>query len=105
MSITTAVVASYGLFTLVGGVIGYVKAKSFASLMAGVASGLFVLICAAGIARGSRSAAWAVVLVALSLGLRFFGAWRKNHRLMPDLLMVILSIVALLAVGMVLLSP
>ena len=38
--------------------------------------------------------------VAFSLGIRFFGTWRRTKRVMPDLLMVAFSIATLIAVGL-----
>jgi uncharacterized membrane protein (UPF0136 family) len=45
--IAVGVVAGYGLLSLLGGVMGYVKAKSRASLIAGGVSGLVLLGSAA----------------------------------------------------------
>jgi len=42
-TIAVGVVAGYGVLSLVGGVIGYVKAKSRASLIAGGVSGLVLI--------------------------------------------------------------
>jgi uncharacterized membrane protein (UPF0136 family) len=46
-TIAVGVVAGYGVVSLVGGVMGYVKAKSRASLIAGGASGVSLLGSAA----------------------------------------------------------
>jgi uncharacterized membrane protein (UPF0136 family) len=46
-TIAVGVVASYGLVSLLGGVMGYVKAKSRASLIAGGVSGVLLLGSAA----------------------------------------------------------
>jgi uncharacterized membrane protein (UPF0136 family) len=46
-TIARCVVAGYGVLSLVGGVMGYVKAKSRASLIAGGISGLVLIGCAA----------------------------------------------------------
>lgn len=46
-TIAVGVVAGYGVLSLVGGVMGYVKAKSRASLIAGGISGLVLIGCAA----------------------------------------------------------
>jgi len=99
MNLAVAVVGLFGLFSLVGGAIGYFKAKSGASLIAGTVSGLILLACAAGIARGQRLASIVSLIVALLLGGRFLGTWWKNHRVMPDGIMVVLSLLTLLAVG------
>lgn len=96
-------VTALGLLSLVGGVIGFVKARSRASLIAGSFSGLLLLMCAHArcYQQGPQQAALvASGLVALSLGVRFFMTWRQNQRVMPDLIMVLLSAVAVVAVGM-----
>ena len=97
--IGVVVVGIYGIFSLVGGVIGYLKANSKASLVAGLALGALLLFCSYKIEQGSRGALFGSALIALLLGGRFFGTWRKNKRLMPDLLMVLFSIATLLAIG------
>ena len=105
MTLAVIVVGGYGAFSLIGGVIGYLKAKSQASLVAGSVSGALLLVCAYGIQHGSRAAAVGALLIALALGGRFFSTWRRTHRLMPDLLMVLLSLATVAAVGMRLVAP
>ena len=100
MNLAAVLVALYGLFSLIGGVIGYRKAKSTVSLAAGSVSGLILLVSAYGMVKGS-SVAWVVSLtVALVLGVRFFRTWLKNRRLMPDLLMVLFSAATWIAVAL-----
>ena len=105
MTVAATVVASYGVFSLIGGVIGYRKANSAASLVAGGLSGALLLLCAYGIGQGSRTAALGSLLIAAALGARFTGTWLKKRRVMPDLLMVLFSAATLLAAGSVLLKP
>lgn len=94
------VVFFYGLFNLVGGIIGYVKAKSKASLIAGSLSGVVLLVCAHQIGMGSLIASFTSLGIALLLGLRFLGTWLKTRRLMPDLLMILYSLATLVFVGL-----
>jgi len=98
MAFSTVIVTLYGIFNLVGGVIGYLKARSTASLIAGSIAGVILLACAAGLTQGNRLAALGSVGVALLLGGRFIGTWRRNHRIMPDLIMVLLSLATLVVV-------
>jgi uncharacterized membrane protein (UPF0136 family) len=65
--IAVGVVAGYGVLSLAGGVMGYVKAKSRASLLAGGASGL-VLLGSAALAT-THPVAGFVLASAVSLGL------------------------------------
>ena len=69
--VAAGVTALYGLIALVGGIIGYVKANSMASLIAGGVSGIVLLVCAFGI---TRMPFWSLILalvVALLLVGRF----------------------------------
>ena len=104
MSVAVMVVSVYGVVTVTGGIIGYVKAKSFASLLAGVASGSLLLLCAYGMGQGNRPPVFGSLAIALALGARFVGTWVKNRRVMPDLLMVLFSVATLLASGSALLA-
>ena len=103
MNVAATVVASYGIFSVAGGVIGYLKANSTASLMAGSLSGVLLLLCAYGIGQENRIALLGSLVIAFALGARFFGTWLKRHRVMPDLLMVLFSAATLLVAGAVLL--
>ena len=100
MRLTVVLVATYGIVTLIGGAIGYLKAKSTASLVAGTISGSLLLVCAYGISRESLLATVGSLVIALLLGGRFFSTWRRTHRLMPDLIMLVLSVVTLIVVGL-----
>ncbi|GEM_PF-608337 len=102
MSGAVWVVALYSIVSLLGGIMGYVKAKSRISLVTGSVAGLLLLGCAYGISSGSRSAAMAAIIMALLLGGRFAGTWRRTHRVMPDLIMMVLGFVTLVTVGLAL---
>ena len=95
MKISVLVVGLYGLLSLIGGIIGYAKARSVASLIAGSISGIILLACAYGLMNGSRPATIISGVLALALGGRFFGVWLKKRRVMPDLVMVLGAIVVL----------
>ena len=92
------VVGAYGVVSLVGGLIGYVKAKSAPSLIAGALAGGALLWCAAGLQQGSHIARVLSLAIAALLGGRFALTWRRTKRVMPDLVMVILGLAALAAV-------
>ena len=94
----------FAIFNLLGGWIGYQKAGSRASLIAGTTAGILLLVCAVGLAHHSRAAAIGALLIAAALGGRFTGTWIKTRRLMPDLLTVLFSLMTLVAVGRLLLA-
>ena len=82
---------TYIVLLVVGGVLGFVKARSKASLIASIGFAGALTLCALGIIRG-RYAAEIVLLILLA----FFG-WRlsKGGKFMPAGLMTILTVVAL----------
>lgn len=94
-------VAAYGVFSILGGVIGFLKVRSVASLLAGGLAGAALLFCAYGMQQGPwvLQASLASILVALLLGIRFSTTFRRRPRIMPDLLMVLFSTVTLVAVS------
>lgn len=96
MNLATLVVVAYGLFCIIGGIIGYVKAKSRASFIAGSVAGMVLLVSAFGITQDHFVARVAVGVTAFLLGIRFLRTWLKTRRLVPDLLMIVFSLVTLI---------
>jgi uncharacterized membrane protein (UPF0136 family) len=87
----------FGAFAIIGGIIGFVKAKSRASLIAGVSSGLLLLCCAVAIGMGHPSIGLGVGLFAsVSLAGRFVPAYRTSKKLMPAGLMAFFSVVGII---------
>jgi len=71
----------YGLVSIVGGVLGYVRKDSVPSLVAGGACGLILLLCGVGIFKGPRTAFLSLLgaaLVSLALG-GFFAYESSKH--------------------------
>ena len=99
MSLAVIVVVLFGAFTLVGGIIGFVKAKSKASLITGSASALLLFYSAHGISERVRAAYLIAIIVAAVLGVRFLSTWFKTRRLMPDFIMIILSSITIIVVA------
>lgn len=94
------VVIVYAAFVLVGGIFGFLKAKSLPSLIAGTLGGLVLLASANGIRSGQ---AWSLplALVLIAALLVFFSVryLRSSPRaFMPGGLMTILSLLALTGV-------
>ncbi len=82
----------FGVLTIAGGVMGFVKAKSRASLIAGSISGLLLL--AAGFLTGEGQKAGPVLglVVSIALAARFGNAYRKTKKAMPALPMTVLGV-------------
>ena len=81
----------FGLLTIVGGVIGYVKAGSTASIIAGAISGI-ALIAAALLLSGNPALGLIIAgVVSIALAARFIPAFAKTGKMMPAGLMAVLS--------------
>ena len=81
----------FGLLTIVGGVIGYVKAGSMASIVAGAISGI-ALIVAAWLLPGNVALGLIIAgVVSIALAGRFIPAFMKTGKVMPAGLMAVLS--------------
>jgi uncharacterized membrane protein (UPF0136 family) len=96
---TAWLVLIYGLLVAAGGVMGYARAGSMASLIAGTVSGLALAGASAAMMRGNYQTGWWVALiVALLLLLRFgMAAYSKGFHLMPGGLVIISSLIVLAA--------
>lgn len=83
----------FGAITIAGGVMGFVKAKSRASLIAGGISGVALLAAGALVGGASTTTGLALGLaVSLALTARFGNAYRKTKKVMPALLITLLGL-------------
>ena len=83
----------FGLLTIVGGVIGYVKAGSTASIIAGSISGI-ALIVAAFLIPGNVALGLIIAgVISVALAGRFIPAFMQTGKVMPAGLMAILSVI------------
>jgi uncharacterized membrane protein (UPF0136 family) len=86
----------FGLLTIVGGIIGFVKAGSTASIAAGTISGL-ALIGAAFLLPNNLALGLIIAgIVSVALAGRFIPAFMKTGAIMPAGLMSLLSVIGVI---------
>ena len=85
----------FGALTILGGVIGFVKAGSKASLIAGGVSGALILVAAWLMMKDSTVQAGLILGLVLSalLEMRFLPAFVKTKKPMPAGMMAVLSMI------------
>ena len=83
----------FGLVAIVGGALGYARAKSVPSVIAGgISGGLLIL---AGLIGPGDAAHWLALIVSLVL-LGYFGpAYLRKRKAMPAIPMILLSLVCI----------
>jgi uncharacterized membrane protein (UPF0136 family) len=86
----------FGLLTIVGGVIGYVKAGSMASIIAGSISGLALVLAAYLLPTNPAFGLAIAGIVSIVLAGRFIPAFMKTGQVMPAALMSILSVIGVI---------
>jgi uncharacterized membrane protein (UPF0136 family) len=82
----------FGVLTIAGGVMGYVRAKSRASIIAGSIAGVLLLISGYLVGTGARGGFFLGLAVSSSLAVRFVGAFVRERKVMPAGLMSLLSV-------------
>jgi len=86
----------FGILTIVGGVIGYVKAGSTASIIAGAISGIALLV-AAFLLPGNVALGLIIAgVVSIALAGRFIPAFMQTGKVMPAGLMAVLSAIGVI---------
>ena len=86
----------FGVLTIAGGVMGYVKAQSMASLLAGGISGLLLIGAGALIATKTQPGLILGLLVSIALAGRFIPAYMGKQVFMPAGLMSVLSVIGII---------
>jgi len=89
----------YGILMAAGGVMGYVRKDSMASLIAGGISGIALVGAAVAMMKDAYSAGWWISLIVALLLLGRFGSasLSKGFEMMPGGLVIILSIIIIAA--------
>ena len=85
----------FGILTIAGGIVGYVKAGSVVSIIAGSISGLLLLVAAW--LMPDRQAAGLIIALVVSVLLagQFVPKFFSTHRVMPAGLMSLLSVLGI----------
>ena len=95
------VILVYGILVTAGGFMGYARAKSVPSLIAGGLSGLVLIGAAVAMLRGAYQTGWWLALIVALLLLANFGVRSlSGFKMMPGGLMIILSLIAILVLLM-----
>ena len=96
----------FGALTILGGVIGFLKAGSKASLIAGGVSGVLILVAAWLMMCGPAQAGLILGLVISSvLEMRFLPAFLKTKKPMPAGMMAALSMIGTVLAVLALVKP
>ncbi len=97
MEVTKIYFILFGVLTIAGGIVGYVKAGSVASIIAGSITGVLLLV-AAFLLRQHRAVGLATALViSLLLAVQFVPKFLQTGRVMPAGMMSILSVIGVIA--------
>jgi uncharacterized membrane protein (UPF0136 family) len=89
----------YGVIMILGGIMGFVKVGSKASLISGVGMGLALLVSGYGVSRGSYDSLVVAEVIAALLLVLFAIRFAKTRRIMPVGMLAILSLAAVAIFG------
>ena len=96
MEVTKIYFILFGVLTIAGGIVGYVKAGSVASIIAGSITGVLLLV-AAFLLPAHRGLGLATALViSLLLAGQFVPKFFSTHKVMPAGLMSVLSVLGII---------
>jgi uncharacterized membrane protein (UPF0136 family) len=85
----------FGALTIIGGVIGYVKAGSLPSLIAGSITGVLLLVAGALLTEHRAIGLATGLVISLLLAAQFIPKFFRTHNVMPAGLMSILSVIGI----------
>jgi uncharacterized membrane protein (UPF0136 family) len=87
----------FGLLTIAGGIVGYVKAGSVASIIAGAITGVLLLVAAFLLPEHRVAGLATALVVSLLLAAQFVPKFLRTGRVMPAGLMSVLSVIGIIA--------
>jgi uncharacterized membrane protein (UPF0136 family) len=87
----------FGVLTVAGGVVGYVKAGSVASIIAGSIAGVLLLVAAFLLPEHRAIGLATAFMISLLLAAQFVPKFIRTGRAMPAGMMSILSVIGLVA--------
>jgi uncharacterized membrane protein (UPF0136 family) len=85
----------FGVLTIAGGIMGYVKARSVASLVAGAITGILLIVAALILPQQREFGLALALLTSAILAGQFIPRLLRTRRLMPAGLMSLLSVVGI----------
>jgi uncharacterized membrane protein (UPF0136 family) len=85
----------FGALTIIGGVIGYVKAQSVPSIVAGTITGILLLVASWILPTNRTAGLVAALIVSLLLAAQFIPKFFRTGKVMPAGLMSILSAIGI----------
>lgn len=99
MSLGVIAAIAYGLFAIIGGIVGYTKAKSKISLFAGCGTGILLIL--GGIVQ-IQGLTWGLIfsiVMSVFLIITFISRLLKTRKFIPSGLMIIAGFIALAMMG------
>lgn len=87
----------FGVLTIAGGVVGYVKADSVASIIAGSITGVLLLVAAFLLPEHRAIGLATALVISLLLAAQFVPKFIRAGRVMPAGMMSILSVIGVIA--------
>lgn len=91
---------AYAALTAIGGLIGYVQARSHVSLITGFVSAALLLLGAWLWQAGSAGGAGMAMGVTAALVIVFIRRWMQTRKAMPAVIMIVAGVLAFIGMGM-----
>ena len=88
----------FGALTIIGGIVGYVKAGSLPSIIAGAVTGVLLLVAASLLSSHRLVGLATAFVVSLLLAAQFVPKFIRTGKVMPAGLMSILSVIGIVVV-------
>jgi uncharacterized membrane protein (UPF0136 family) len=97
MELTKIYFILFGVLTIAGGIVGYVKAGSVVSIIAGSITGVLLLVAAFLLAEHRGVGLVTALVISLLLAVQFVPKFLQTGRVMPAGMMSILSVIGVIA--------